>query len=253
MPSRALTWIEARINWLRAPELRLLVILGVVALLLLGFLVLGSEVREGDTIGFDRAILLAFRTSPDDPIGPPWFEAAVMNLSALGSAAVTGLVSVIAVLYFAFAGRRRFALLIAGCAIGTEVWMWVFKAFYGRERPSFVRGIDVPTSLSFPSGHSMISAALYLTLAVLISRTTTDGRLRIFVVATGAALALIVGTTRVYLGVHYPTDVVAGWTLGVAWALTCGVIARWLGGKGEVETTGPSSDDHAASADDAAR
>src|SRR3954468_7115749 len=103
--------IESRAAWLRSPELRLLAVLAVLGLLVLGFLVLGSEVAEGETMAFDRAILMAFRTTPADPIGSPGVEATVMHISALGSAAVTTLVTLIAVGCLALAGRRRFALL----------------------------------------------------------------------------------------------------------------------------------------------
>lgn len=234
-------WLEARIKWLRAPELRLLVILGVIAALVLVFLVLGSEVAEGETQAFDRAILLGFRHTPDDPIGSLGFQAAVINLSALGSVAVTTVVTLIAIGYLVLANRRRLAALVAVCALGAAAWMWLLKTLYGRTRPTVVTQLDPLSSLSFPSGHSMISAALYLTLAVLIARTLPERRLRIFVVATGAALAVLVGLSRIYIGVHYPTDVVAGWAVGVAWALACGLLARWLGGKGKVEASAPDA------------
>ena len=81
----------------------------------------------------------------------------------------------------------------------------------------------------------MISTALYLTLAVLIARSLSERRLQRFTVATGAALALVVGLTRMYLGVHYPSDVLGGWTAGVTWALACGVVARRLEKRGTVE------------------
>lgn len=235
-------WLAARVPWLRAPELGLTVALALLGALVVAFLLLGSEVAEGETFAFDRAILLAFRAAPDDPIGPPWVEQAVVHLSALGSAAVSTLVTVIAVGFLALAGKRRYALLVAACALGTELWMSLLKHLYGRARPTVVTAIDPLDSLSFPSGHSMIAVALYLTLALLIARTLPTRRLRIFVVATGATLALVIGLSRVYIGVHYPTDVLGGWTVGLAWALTCSLIARWLGGRGKVEAPGPSAD-----------
>lgn len=242
MASRIRSWLTARLGWLRAPELGLGVLLVAVGLLLLAFVWLGDEVGEGDTGSLDRAILLAFRHTPDDPIGPHWFEASVAHISALGSAAVTVLVTAIAVGYLALAGLRRYALLVLGAAVGTELWMTLLKQLYGRPRPTVVKQLDPLETLSFPSGHSMISAALYMTLAVLIARALPHRRLRVFVVAVGAGLALLIGLSRVYLGVHYPTDVLGGWTLGLAWALTCGVIARWLGGRGKVEAAGPATD-----------
>jgi undecaprenyl-diphosphatase len=235
-------WIESRVAWLRSPELRLLAALAFVGLLVLGFIILGDEVAEGETMKFDRAILMFFRNTPADPVGSRGVEATVMHISALGSAAVTTIVTLIAVGYLALAGRRRFAALVLACAVGTEVWMWLLKTLYARPRPTMVTPLDPLASNSFPSGHSMISTALYLTLAVLISRALPTRRLRIFAVATGALLAFMIGTSRVYLGVHYPTDVLAGWSIGLAWALICGLIARWLGGKGKVEAPGPAAD-----------
>ncbi len=228
--------------WLRATDLELAAILAVVGGLVVGFLLLGSAVIAGDTAAFDRAVLLALRHSPADPVGSPSVEAAVIHLSALGSGAVATLVSVIAVAYLALAGRRRFALLVAAAAIGTQLWMTLLKQLYDRPRPTVVTQLDPPGGLSFPSGHSMIAVALYLTLAVLIARTLPHRRQRIFVVAVGAGLALMIGGSRIYLGVHYPTDVIAGWAVGLAWALTCGLTARWLGGRGQVEGAGPATD-----------
>ncbi len=239
---RVRRWLGSRSGWLGAPELRLTAILAAVGVLVIVFLALGSEVAEGDTAAFDRSILLAFRTTPADPIGSASVEAAVVHLSALGSDAVTTLVTLIAVAYFALADRRRYALLVAACAIGSGLWMSLLKALYNRPRPTVVTALDPPGGQSFPSGHSMISVALYLTLAVLIAGSLPQRRLRIFVVAVGAGLALLIGLSRIYLGVHYPTDVLAGWTVGLAWALTCGVVARWLGGRGQVEAAGPASD-----------
>jgi undecaprenyl-diphosphatase len=115
------------------------------------------------------------------------------------------------------------------CAAGTVAWMFVLKQLYGRPRPTIVTQIDPPGGMSFPSGHSMLSTALYLTLAVLIARTFDDRRLKLLTVGIGAGLALLIGLTRVYLGVHYPSDVIGGWTAGVTWALACGVLARRLG------------------------
>lgn len=231
-----------RSTWLRRSELGLVALFAAVGALIVAFLVLGSEVAEGETMAFDRAILLALRHTPDDPLGPPAVESAVMHLSALGSGAVAGLVALIAVAYLALAGRRRYALLVAASAVGTELWMTLLKRAYERPRPTVVTHLDPPGGLSFPSGHSMIAVALYLTLAVLIARALPHRRLRVFTVAVGATLALVIGASRVYLGVHYPTDVLAGWTIGLAWALTCGLVARWLGGRGRVEAAGPAAD-----------
>ena len=225
--------------WLDAADLTVPAILVAVGILIVAFLKLGSEVSELETDALDRRILLALRRTPDDPLGPRWVEAAMMHFSALGSGAVTGLISLIAVVFSLLARRPRFAALIASCAIGTSLLMGLLKGLYNRQRPTVVTHLDPPGGLSFPSGHSMISMALYMTLAVLIAHTLRERRLRRFVIGTGAFLTLLIGVSRMYLGVHYPTDVLAGWTAGGAWALVCGAIAYRLGRRGHLEGPRP--------------
>jgi undecaprenyl-diphosphatase len=216
-----------RPEFLRSADLRLLFELAAIGILVVTFFVIADEVAEG-TEWFDHAILLALRNAPDDPIGGPGVEAAVMHLSGLGSGAVTTLVTLIAVSFLCLAGRWRYAGLVVAAAVGTLLVMLALKGIYDRPRPSIVTAIDPPGDESFPSGHSMISTALYLTLATLIARALPRRRLRIFAIVVGAFLAFLIGTSRLYLGVHYPTDVLAGWTVGCTWALVCGVVARKL-------------------------
>lgn len=225
-------WLRERIDWLRSRDLRLLAALAAIGVLVLAFIKLAHAVSGARTHAFDEAILLALRNTPDDPIGPDGVTAAVMHISALGSGAVTGLIVLITTLFFALAGRRRYALLMLACALGTLVGMSLLKDLFERARPVVVTHIDPPGGHSFPSGHSMISAALYMTLAVLISRAMERRRLRIYVIVVGALLTMLIGFTRLYLGVHYPTDVLAGWTAGSLWALVCGLIVFRLGKRG---------------------
>jgi undecaprenyl-diphosphatase len=222
-----MTWRDRLPAWLREADLRLMFELVLIGLAAVTFLKIAHEVGEGAE-WFDHTILLALRETPSDPLGSSGVEAAVMHLSGLGSGAVTALVSLIAVVFLCLAGRWRFAALVVACALGTLLFMLILKGIYERPRPTIVTAIDPPGDESFPSGHSMISSALYLTLATLIARALPARRLRIFAVATGAFLALMIGTSRLYLGVHYPTDVLAGWTVGATWALICGIIARKL-------------------------
>lgn len=228
------SWVTARAGWVRATDLRLVAEIAVVAVLILAFILIGNGVGEVD---FDDRILLALRAAPDDPLGPRSVENAVMHLSALGSGVVTGLLTLIAVMFLFLARRRAYAVLVLVCALGTLVFMELLKSLYERPRPTSVTHIDPPGGLSFPSGHSMIAAALYLTLAVLIARALPERRLRIFVIATGAFIAMLVGFTRLYLGVHYPTDVLAGWAAGVAWAVLCWAVARHLQRRGVIDRT----------------
>lgn len=228
------SWLRRGTSWLQARDLTLLAALAAIGVLVLGFLKLASEVREKETMGFDETILLAMRNTPDDPIGSDKFQAAVMHISALGSGAVTSLIVLIVVAFCALAGHKRYALLVFACSVGTGLIMWLLKGVFERERPSIVTHIDPPGGHSFPSGHSMISAALYMTLATLIARTLERRRLKVFVILVGALLTMLVGLSRMYLGVHYPTDVIAGWTAGAIWALICGLTARSLGKQGSV-------------------
>lgn len=221
--------------------MRLVAGLTAIGMLCFIFIKIGRAVSGDDTRAFDEAILLALRTAPDDPIGPPSLTAAVMHISGLGSGAVTGLIVLIAVLFFVVSGHWRYALLVLGCSLGTLVGMALLKGFYERDRPSVVTHFDPPGGHSFPSGHSMISAALYLTLAVLIARTLQKRRQRVFVVCVGALLTATIGITRLFLGVHYPTDVLAGWTFGGMWALICGLLVHWLGKRGIRDVPSPST------------
>lgn len=221
-----LGWLKRRIAWFRAADLRLEAELLVVGLLVLGFLWLGDETSEGDTHAIDNAILLALRHAPDDPLGSYTIEAGIMHISALGSGIVATLITTIAAAYLLLANRVRYALTVIVVAAGTGIVMRVLKPLYDRERPTVVTHIDPPGGLSFPSGHSMMAAALYLTLGMMIARSLEHRRLRVFAVATGAFIALLIGFSRVYLGVHHPSDVIAGWTIGVAWALLVGIAMR---------------------------
>jgi undecaprenyl-diphosphatase len=237
-----MSWLRERIEWMRARDLRLVAMLLAIGALVLVFIKIGRAVSGAETHEFDDAILLALRNAPDDPIGSEGFQGAVMHISALGSGAVTGLIVLVATLFFALSGHVRYAMLMLACSLGTLLGMSLLKTFYERERPTVVTHIDPPGGLSFPSGHSMISAALYMTLAVLIARTLDKKRLRVFVVLVGFVLMVMIGLTRLYLGVHYPTDVLAGWTAGLTWALICGVIVTRLGNRGVRDVPKPQDE-----------
>ena len=234
--------LRASLDWLRAKDLRLVAVLAVIGGLVFAFIKIGRSVSGGGTTGFDEAVLLALRDAPDDPIGPPGLTAAVMHISALGSGSVTGLIVLVTTLFFVVSKHYRYALLMLACSLGTLAGMALLKEFYERERPTVVTHIDPPGGHSFPSGHSMISAALYMTLAVLIARTLKTRRQRVFVVAMGAIMMMMIGITRLYLGVHYPTDVIAGWTAGLLWALVCGLIVESFGKRGAKDMPAPAPD-----------
>jgi len=112
----------------------------------------------------------------------------------------------------------------------------VLKASFQRERPSIVPHLTETMTSSFPSGHSMLSAMVYLTLGTLLMRLTRNRRAKMYILMIAVTLAVMVGLTRIYLGVHYPTDVMAGWAAGLTWAVLCWLVESYLQRQGKVET-----------------
>jgi len=226
-------------SWLRGRDLRLVGALLAIVGLGWCFLALAELVNEGTASDFDHAILrLLRRDGGPEPVGPPWLTSAMLNITALGSAAVATLVVLLVLGFLLLARKPRIAALVVACAVGTALGTQGLKAIYDRARPDVVSVLQPASGLSFPSGHAMISVALYLTLGVLIAGSLEQRRLRVYVVASAALLAFLIGFSRVYLGVHHPTDVLAGWTVGLAWALVCGLAERALQRRGPVEQGG---------------
>jgi undecaprenyl-diphosphatase len=204
------------------------------------FFALAGKVREGDTAGFDRAILLGLRNPQNlsDPIGPSWLEEAARDITGLGGHTVLALVTLTVIAYLLLTQRRAAALFVLVAVGGGMLLSALLKLGFERPRPDLVpHGTRVYTA-SFPSGHSMLSAATYLTLGALLARVERYWRVRIFLVGTAVALTLIIGISRVYLGVHWPSDVLAGWCGGAAWASLCWFVALQLQRKGQVEAPG---------------
>jgi undecaprenyl-diphosphatase len=208
------------------PEVRLLLYLLVPASLMFAFIKVAGEVIEGDTIAFDRAVLLALRSAVDtaDPIGPAWVEATMRDLTALGSTIVLTIVTLAMAGLLFMTGHRRLAmLLLFAVSLGTVVSN-ALKFFLARPRPDFVaHAVDVHT-MSFPSGHTMLSAVTYLTIGALLARDQPFP-IKAYILFVSIFLSMLVGLSRVYLGVHYPTDVLAGWAIGGAWACLWWIIA----------------------------
>ncbi len=194
------------------------------------FLRVASEVGEGETRTFDNGIMLALRRTGDvtQPIGPAWLKTAMLDITALGGTTVLTLISLLAVGFLLASRRWSRALFLVVAAGGAVLLNVVLKMGYARPRPTVVAHLVDVTSTSFPSGHAMGSAAIYLTLGVLLARSVVEPRVKAYLVGAGVVLTLLVGISRVYLGVHYPTDVLAGWTVGSAWAVLCWLIAERL-------------------------
>ncbi len=204
---------------------------------LLLFVELAGDVLEGDTRAFDEMILLAFRdpADPSDPLGPGWVEEMMRDITALGSTVVLTFVSLGVAGFLHMSGKRGAALLVIAAVIGGSLLSSGLKIAFERARPDLVpHGATVYTK-SFPSGHSFLSAVVYLTLGALLARVQPKRRLKIYLLGLAALVTVAVGLSRVYLGVHYPTDVLAGWSLGAAWAMMCWGIAWQLQRRGKVE------------------
>jgi undecaprenyl-diphosphatase len=219
------------------PETWLLAAILASAALLLTFGLIASEVMEGSTLAFDRHVVLAFRSAanPSVPIGPPWLQEMARDITALGGFVVIAIVLLAVVGYLFLAGTRAAAWLVLAAVLGGVSLNSLLKLAFARPRPDFIEPAARVFTASFPSGHAAVSAITYLTLAALLSRTTASRALRIHFVAIGITLTLLVGLSRVYLGVHYPTDVLAGWCIGSAWALGCWAVMTRLQREHQVE------------------
>lgn len=230
-------WLRLRLN-----EVGPLLALLSVSTLGYGFFALAHEVGEGSTEALDRRILLALRNPADlsDPIGPRWLEETMRDITGLGSVFTVLFVTCAVAAYLALTERRRIALYVLGAVGGGELFSTVLKLFYHRPRPDLVpHGMEVFTA-SFPSGHAMMSAIAYLTLAILLARVNRNRRVKVLVLVLGVSVTLLVGMSRIYLGVHWPSDVLAGWCVVAAWAALCWFVALQLQQRGEVEMPDPA-------------
>lgn len=216
-------------SWLRGLEPAiLLALLGIAAGGWL-FISIAAEVKEGDTRAFDRTILLSLRHPGSlTPIGGPALVETVRDISALGSTVVLGLVTAITVVFLALDGKKHMAWFALLSVVSGMFLSDLLKDIFQRPRPEIVPHLAYASNTSFPSGHSMMSAVTYLTLGALLARSHERRAVKVFFLVVAALLGFLVGVSRIYLGVHWPTDVLAGWCAGGVWALLCWLIARWL-------------------------
>lgn len=194
------------------------------------FIEMAGEVKEEETQRLDERLLLAMREPENtaDPIGSARVEEMARDLTALGGFTILTGVTLVAFGVALFADRRRLALLGVAAIVVGAVLMSLLKQGFDRPRPALVEHGTLVHNASFPSGHAMMAAMVYLTLGILLARTQPKKRVRAFIVIISMLITLLVGISRVYLGVHWPTDVVAGWMLGGAWALLFWLVAMRL-------------------------
>lgn len=239
---RARSVIHRTLHW--AANREFVVLAGLFGLLgsCLVFVLIAGVVVDGGTREFDRALLLSLRNPLDvsDPLGPRWVEEMFRDITALGSTIVLTMVTLAVAGYFLLDGRRGVAMIVLLATLGAFGVGNALKHTFDRERPDLVpHGSTVYTS-SFPSSHSMVSASTFLTLGALLARVQRRRRIKTFVLGVAITATVLVGVSRVYLGVHWPTDVLAGWTAGAGWALMCWLLARWLQRRGNVEHKPPT-------------
>jgi undecaprenyl-diphosphatase len=202
------------------------------------FLALAHEMRTGATQSLDERVMRAVRRS-DDPgllIGPAWVQDTARDITALGGYSVLILLVAITAGFLQLHGKRGETRFLVGAAVSGYFVGMLLKAYFVRPRPTVVPQLEIAYQTSFPSGHSMMSAIIYLTLGALLTQFAGNlPRIRVYFVLCALFLTGIVGVSRVYLGVHYPSDVLAGWTAGLVWANLCALVAARLQRRGMIE------------------
>jgi undecaprenyl-diphosphatase len=225
------------LGWARQIELVTLLSVLLVGLGVWTFVELADEVFEGETRALDERLLLAMRNpqEPADPIGPEWLEEMARDVTALGGVAVLATITLASAGFLALGGQRRVAIYVVAAVAGGLVVSTAMKSSFSRPRPDLVPHGSHVTSASFPSGHSMMATTTYLTLGALLARVNSNRRIKIYLMVLAISLSLAVGVSRVYLGVHWPTDVLAGWVLGASWATLCWLVEWRLQRTGTLE------------------
>lgn len=222
--------IAGLLDLTRLREFRMLAGFFILAISLLIFYQVADEVSEGEYQDLETKILYSLRDPSDisKPLGPAWLSIVMRDITALGGEAILALVTVFLIGFLYMKKDKRSIYYIIAAVIGAAAIGLSLKLFFFRERPDIGLHLMPATSKSFPSGHSMMSAAVYLSLAVLFARIQKGYKLRIYIIGGALFLSFLIGISRIYLGVHYPSDVLAGWSAGLAWAVICWLAAKYI-------------------------
>src|ERR1700693_4411648 len=206
---------------------RLSLWLGGAALALLIFVRITRELIEGDVSAMDSAILLAVAKKRT-----PWLTITAVDVTALGSITLVVLFSAFTLVVLLVLRDRMGALQLLAASAGAGILTLVTKNFIERIRPEEAQQLIVVSGFSYPSGHSLSTSALYLTIAIIAGRHVQHSGARAAIFLAVSAVLVMVGASRVYLGAHYLTDVVSGISLGAAWALVLAGSFTFLGHRG---------------------
>lgn len=224
--------------WLRGhAQFTVLLALLLIASGIWGFAELADDVTEGDTQDFDNWAVQALRQAddPGQPLGPRWLHELGRDITALGGVGILSFFTLAVAGYLLMVRKYHALWLVIAATVGALVISTTLKYAFDRERPQLVPHLSHVYTSSFPSGHSMLSAAVYLTLGVLLARLVPHRAAKVYFLTVAVILTFLVGISRIYMGVHYPTDVLAGWVAGLVWALICWSVARYLQLRGAVE------------------
>ncbi len=230
LPGRPEKKLASPFAFLRT-ELALLAALALIAGAVLAFIEIADDMREEDGHAFDWAVLRFMHPdekAPADPAGPTWLDHASADFSALGSVTILLCLVIAACGYLLLRRRALEALLLVLASGGGLAISQGLKTLFERDRPPEIYRSAEVLNQSFPSGHAMLSAVVYLTLGAMLARAEPRWRIRVYIMVLAIFIALGVGLTRIHLGVHWASDVLAGWSAGAAWAAACWVLDRWL-------------------------
>lgn len=205
------------------------VLLWVALLAALGGAALTALVLKGGLSALDRAAFDMVRSGAGfaDGAMPTWLRESVRDITALGSTTVLTLAVAATTVFLAAARRGRLAVLMATSAAGATIFNFGLKALIGRSRPDAIEALVPTASASFPSGHALITMSVLMSIGGLTAFAAGRRSERVAVLGAALSLAVMVGLSRILLGVHWPSDVLAGWLFGLAWAgLTLHVARR---------------------------